>query len=682
MSAFARLRLVRIVLGGGVLLRAVVWGALAALSVIIGVAAADVLMPLAASTRATLLDLAVLAAISTAASFVWRDRAVVSLQRVALWVEEHFPELDFTLATAVEAGDDTLVATARADHWTAVAFRRAMRGLGPPVASTVVALAVVFTLPVGAVARVRSPHRGDSLDRAPRAERADANRLTPLVARIVPPAYSGERSTIVEEPAEVRALVGSVVTLQGRGNARGIVARRGVDSLVASGENDHWALVVRVDARPTVLRMSDRRFERIVAIAPVSDNPPAVTLAAPLHDSVLRAPTGRIPLAADARDDFGIASAAFEYIVSSGEGETFKFRSGTIGAIRPGRPRASISASLSLESLALNPGDIVHIRAVARDANNVTGPGIGVSETRAIRIARRDEYDSVAVEAAAPSDEDKTVISERMLIMLAEALEKKRTTLERDSVVSESRGIATDQKRLRRTVGELVFSRLGGEPSGEEHTDAESPARAKTMQELLARADSATNRSTDPIDFEGGESPVVAVNKPLLEAYNAMWDASTDLEVGEPGRALPHMRRALAAVERARSAERMYLRGRSPQVVVDVARARLQGKDKGASCTRRALTAGDSITRARAERFLSIVDLAGRAPQAAIDSLLVLRIEALTDAPAFAAALGDATNAMRRGRSADATSALARARRLLAGTPTVRDSLARWGIVP
>jgi hypothetical protein len=202
------------------------------------------------------------------------------------------------------------------------------------------------------------------------------------------------------------------------------------------------------------------------------------------------------------------------------------------------------------------------------------------------------------------------------------------------------------------------------------------------MQDMLARADSATNRSTDPIDFGGGESPVVAVNKPLLEAYNAMWDASTELEVAEPGRALPHMRRALAAIQRARAAERVYLRGRPPQVVVDVNKARLQGKDKGAPSMRQPIAASDSAMRRRTERFANIVELAARDAPAAIDSLLILRIEALTDAPAFAAALSDAASAMRRGKGAAATESLARARRLLAGAPIARDSLARWGIVP
>src|SRR5262249_29419234 len=149
----------------------------------------------------------------------------------------------------------------------------------------------------------------------------------------------------------------------------------------------------------------------------------------------------------------------------------------------------------------------------AKDANDVSGPGVGVSETRAIRIARKDEYDSVAVDAAAPSEADKGVISQRMLILLAEALLKKKPTLKRETLLGESHNIAVDQRKLRRMVGDVVFTRLGGDPNSEEGKD-DSPDKAKTMGELLARADSATNQSTNPIDFEGDESPVVAVNKP------------------------------------------------------------------------------------------------------------------------------------------------------------------------
>jgi hypothetical protein len=680
MSILAHVRTVRVILVIALALRAAGWGLLAVMTLIIGSALGDLAAPLSVATRMALLAIAIAAGLVTAGTLAWRDRHVLSLERVALWIEERFPSLEFALATAVETGDRTIAANVASESWRTAAVRRAIRAIRAPLAAVLVAGVIVFALPSGAVARMRAPHRGDSLDRPSRSSSA-ASRLTPLVADITPPAYTGQRATTVDEPSDVRALVGSTITVRGRGAGDGIVARRGADSIVAATESDRWSITLRVDARPAAVRIVDRGFQRIIAIEPIADLPPIVSLLAPARDSVLRAPTGRIALSADAGDDFGITSAAFEYIVSSGEGENFKFRSGTLGATQPNARRATINASLGLESLGLHPGDIVHIRAVARDGNDASGPGVGSSETRTIRIARHDEYDSVAVDAAGPSDEEKSVISERMLIMLAEALEKARPRIARDSLVSESRSIAADQKRLRRTVGEIVFTRLGGE-SGEEHSDEDSPARAKTMRDMLARADSATNRSTDPIDFGGGESPVIAVNKPLLEAYNAMWDASTELEVAQPGRALPHMRRALAAIQRARAAERVYLRGRPPEIVVDVNKARLQGKDKGTSSSRRPNSAADSATLRRIERFTNIVGLVGRNSSVAIDSLLVLRIDALVDAPSFAAAIGDATNAMRRGQSTTAAEALARARRLLAGEPIARDSLARWGVVP
>ncbi|MEP6495708.1 MAG: DUF4175 family protein [bacterium] len=680
MNIFAQLRTVRMVLVAGVALRALVWGIVAAITLIVGAALVDLAVPVSLAARSVLVGVAVASGVAVMVALSWRDRSALSLPRVALWIEERFPALEYALVTAVELGDSEWIAAGSTQRWSTTAAGRGARALRAPIALAVIGIAVALLMPSGAVARMRAPHAGDSLERARIGKRG--SRLTPLVAEVNPPAYSGEKTTVIDEPNDIRALAGSVVTLRGRGNGAGVVARVGADSVGVVTRGDRWSITLHLASRPAAVRLADSSYERIIAVEPIVDAPPSVTLAAPAHDSVLRVARGRIPLSADMTDDFGIAAASFEYIVSSGEGETFKFRSGTLGATQPNARRASIASSLLLDSLALKPGDIVHLRAVARDANNVTGPGVGVSDTRAIRIARADEYDSVAVDAAPPSDADKSVISERMLILLAEALQTKRPTLKRDALVGESHSIALDQKKLRRSVGEIVFTRLGGDPNGEEHSDDDSPQRAKTMQELLARADSATNRSSDPIDFAGGESPVVAVNKPLLEAYNAMWDASTELEIGEPGRALPHMRRALAAIQKARQAERLYLRGTPPRVVIDISKVRLKGKDKGTTNTRRALTSSDSAARARADRFTRIVELASHDAGAAVDSLLLLRVDALGEEPAFAAALSDAIAAMRGNKTDDATSALGRARRSLSGAPIARDSLARWGVIP
>jgi hypothetical protein len=248
--------------------------------------------------------------------------------------------------------------------------------------------------------------------------------------------------------------------------------------------------------------------------------------------------------------------------------------------------------------------------------------------------------------------------------------------------VSESQAIGADQTRLRRSVGDVVFVRLGGAPSGEERNGDDAPARAKSMQELLARADSATNRNVDPIDFAGGESPVVAVNKPLLEAYNAMWDATTELGVGQPGRALPHMRRALDAIELARRAERVYLRGAPPPVVIDIAKVRLAGPLSDAHSASHPALSADTSVRVLDQRFMRIVELAAGNAGAGVDSLLVLRIETLATNASFADALGDAATAIRRGASSAASTALVRARRAIAGPIFVRDSLTRWSGFP
>jgi hypothetical protein len=390
-----------------------------------------------------------------------------------------------------------------------------------------------------------------------------------------------------------------------------------------------------------------------------------------------------IGLRAQLRDDVGLRDGAFELIVSSGQDENFTFRTTTLGRRAfAGANEATLEARLSLDSLALKPGDMLQLRAVARDGNTIGGPGLGSSETRAIRVARAGEYDSVAVEAAPPAEAEGQVLSQRMLINLAEALERRRARLPRPTVLEESRRIAADQRKLRKRVGDIVFQRLGGEPLSEEGSDEEHPAKL-TPEELLKRAEEATHANVGAtMDVEGDETPILAVNKPLLEAFNAMWDAGRSLEQGEPGRALPAMRRALAAIERARQAERIYLRGRPSAVIVDVAKARLAGKDKGASSELAAPPAADPVARRRAETFARATALLARDPSAAADSMLVLRVNALGNAPALAAALDDAARTLRKGDARAIELAWARLRRALGGPLVRRDSLSGWSGAP
>jgi hypothetical protein len=658
-----------------------------------------------------------LAAIAGVVAFVVLARPWprLTIPRVALWIEERMPTLRYALVTAIDPVASGPASALLEDQiqrvsWDRETGRAMARSLRWPVAT--VASGVVALVLAGRVASVSAEdHASAAASATTTGARAVLAPFARLSATIRPPAYSGGKELRVESPASIAALVGSAITLDAPGSSEGIVADIGGRDVAVKRTGDAWQVALTVGDKPALVRLRHSSGERIVAIEPEPDSAPVVRLLQPLRDTVMRVARGALPLSAEAHDDFGLASTAFEYIVSSGEGESFKFRSGTLGGrTAVGARDASWSASLDIESLALHPGDMVHLRAVARDANNVSGPGLGASETRVLRIARSGEYDSIAVEGAPPPDADKSLVSQRMLIILTEALDKKRASLARANFLEESRNIARDETRLRRRVGDIIFQRLGDKPSGEEGADdqpggdtasarletsardslrrltrrtAKSPAEIAAADSadsaraaLLRAASDATGKGGEILDFEGDETPVVAINRPLLEAYNAMWEASRELEQGETAKALPPMRRALDAIQRARQAERIYLRGKAPSVVVDLARVRLTGKDSGATNIRAPRTAIDPNAVRRAERLAFAIALATKQPAAAIDSITLLRVESLDAAPSLATALAAALDAMRNGN--DATQLLARARRVADGSVRGTGQVGPW----
>ncbi len=314
----------------------------------------------------------------------------------------------------------------------------------------------------------------------------------------------------------------------------------------------------------------------------------------------------------------------------------------------------------------------MHVRAIARDAHPLASRELGSSETRSFRIARAAEYDSVAVEPAPPPEVDKSLMSQRMLLMLTEKLEKQRPRIDRPQLLRESSKLARDQARLRQAVGDVVFQRLSGDVSGEHAHNADDGHDHGVEQQQGKLA--LTGSNAGGVLSEGDDSPIIAINQPLLEAYNAMWDAGRELEQGLPKAAIPHMRLALAAIERARSAERLYLRGKPPTVIVDIAKIRLAGKDTGVTNLRNRRQSIPPREALRTARLISSAQLAIRDASAARDSLAVLRVEALSDAPAFAAAVARVLDMLTDG--GDATRAFLDARRVLGGV--VRTNAGVW----
>ena len=582
---------------------------------------------------------------------LWWWRHVFFTGRVVLWLEERAPELRYALASAVERPDspfapvfESRVASVNYARMLAVA---GLRLVGIPLLLLLaMQLLVRPALARSGLTDIPLPIRRG----AARAAATDPERG--FAAIVHTPAYAGGAVDTIPEPSSVAALVGSEVRFVGR-----------------------WRSTITMPERPTVVRLNGATGERLVALEPRPDSAPRVVLELPARDSVIAVPRGAMRLVANARDDIGLVSGQFEVIVSSGSGESFKFRSAAIGRVVMQNARTrQWEGRLDLDSLTLQPGDIVHLRAIARDANPSPDAEAGTSETRTLRVPRPDENDSTTLDLVPPPEVGKSELSQRMLIILTERLVGQMTRLSTSKVADESHNIAREQARLRKRVGQIVFSRLTGEE--DEHEVDEVMADTVSPGEALLRAASAaTNVDTGHME-EGPDSPVIGINRPLLLAFNEMWAAERRLGVVEPREALPHMRAALDAIQAARAAERLYLRGKAPRIVLDLARIRLSGKREGMNPAFRSPRAS-AVTAAlqRQARFSGALRMLETKPAAAIDSLLLLRVDALSEQPKLAVALQRAIDDLRSGR--DATASLRSARAELAGA-AVSGGDKRW----
>jgi hypothetical protein len=595
----------------------------------------------------TSLALAIALGIVIAIVLLWRGRRVASASRVALWIEERLPGLHYALVTAVEpplsadvSALENAVARADVSGVTSVALRRRVL---PAAGALLLAALLLYVSPVSAFGR--STFLGRIAGGASRGGIPAGSRLDGLRAEITPPAYSGRGRQTLDDPGSIRALVGSIITVTGAGSDSGIVARVGSGVITVGGSGASWRTRFTMGAKPEALTLSDRAYERVIVLEPQVDEAPKVALLSPVRDTTLRTPRLVVRLHSQTTDDVGLSSGYYEYLITSGSGEVFTARTINTSPVELGGARTgSLDATLDLTSLKLSQGDVISIRAIVRDANTLSGPSIGTSDTRTIRIARADEYDSTSIEAAAPPPVDSSAISQRMLVLMTEALVKKEKTLSREEWVRQSTDIGAAEDRIRKRVYDILYQ---------------------------------TESQDAPSDTEEVETGIEAVeNKDLKEAYNALWDAVRSLQIAEPKPALPPMRIALAALDRARLAKRLYLRGTQPKIIVDLQRVRLTGKEKGSGSVRTPRSSADSVRVRLSAGFNAALDLVQTQPARAMRDFALLRVEALTSLPELAAALADATDAMRAGR--DATLALQRARRALDGPPRATPGLPEW----
>lgn len=661
MTAIERVTRTQRILGAAAIIQAFGWGIATVLGTLALMSFGSLVFPALKSNQSSHVAIADALGATVTLFLLWRARHFSSRNRVALWIEEREPKLQYALVTAMEhsrspfaSGLDSIIEKANVGVVTISSLRRTV---GYALGALGLGALLLYVSPSAAFGGGSLFNRLGVGGKGPAGP--IGSRLETIQARVTPPAYTGERATQLDDPTSIPALAGSRIEIRGTGNSSGITASIPGLEVDVRDSDDGWTMSMIMPSKPAALTLKDRSYERIVVLDPHADTPPKIVLSSPLRDSTLRVAQLVIRLEATATDDIGLRGAYFEYLITTGSGEIFSARTVNTPVVGfGGARRGSISATLDLASLKLNQGDVVSIRAIAQDGNTLSGPGTATSDTRTFRIAMASEYDSIAVDAAAPLPIDTTAMSQRMLIMMTEKLVKEKPKIPRKDLVRRSGEIGDLEDKIRKRVEEVLYELEGGE----EGAEAEAPGTPPDPSQTL----------------EGEESDQVrAVQNPdLFEAFNELWSSVRSLQIAEPDSALPHMRIALRALDRARLANRLYLRGMPPKVVVDIARVRMSGKEKGTTNVRTPRAPQDSARASLERRFSDAVDLIEKKPADAIRAFTLMQVEALSVSPQAATALGEAIDAFRKGR--DATLPLLRARRAIAGDPSSAPGLPAW----
>jgi hypothetical protein len=693
--------------------------------------AADLVVPMRAGPREVLRWLPLALALGALAWAALRIARPPAPRRFALLAEERIPVLENRLITAfdVALGDpDSLVARA----FVADAERRLagveVRGIAPfrlggPLlvlgTSWAVALAFALAFPTAAgEAWGRWIHPRDAYEQRWREVRANtlpAVAEPPMPAfdeprwRITAPAYTGLGETDGRGDEPLQALAGSRVRLRSaffdRWDAVRATRIGGGELAVHRAGGEWWVEWTQASGERGItleaLAHGEAVSRRVVPVVVLPDRAPDVELTAPAEDLVLSAARGQIPIRASARDDYGVGAFDLAWSRTRGSGESFEYLEGRwpFGALIRSGKTAEGERVLDLAAMQLQPGDVIHVRAVARDRNNVTGPGESVSRTRVIRIARPEEMDRVNTDVGFPMELPKDpLLSQRMILIRTERLNAERNRISAEQFRARAAEIGSDQGRLRERVGEQIFIRSTGaisdpanpqsftEQGGAAHADehAETPAAQAPAagtnafsQQVLDAASEATGQGTiDEVTHKHDEDPILAVDQQLLRLYNVMWAAERELNQAAPAGAIPHERQALLIIDELRKAERLFPTAHVRVDPVNVDSARGQGKlDEAAPGAR-----GGSAALPSADALLAEIDrVAARAATQPARTLSLqlsgLAARALAGAaadPQAAALLSRAASEAQSGRTDAARTLLLRARARIA--PAARSS--------
>ena len=366
--------------------------------------------------------------------------------------------------------------------------------------------------------------------------------------------------------------------------------------------NGDWTADLRLDASALYRVEIDGVAEAATPhrLDASADRAPQLRVLAPTQTLTLATPQQRSwTLAFEASDDYGIASAAtLRITLAQGSGENITFREQRVVLQGQGPPtRRRYSHRVDLAQLQLAAGDDLIVQLTARD-NRSPQPQAVRSPSLILRLQAEPGNESTGIEGIVKRVLPAYFRSQRQIIIDAEALQKKRRTLDAGRFLRDADAIGVDQRILRLRYGQFLGEEAEGgptlpvadaSPTADSDGDAGGDGAEHADHGHAGAAAPAMGQATDVLEAYGhthDHAEAATLLDPdtratLKQALDQMWQSELQLRQGHPDRALPHAYKALGFIKQVQQASRIYLARVGTQLPpIDESR-RLGGKRDG-----------------------------------------------------------------------------------------------------
>ena len=454
--------------------------------------------------------------------------------------------------------------------------------------------------------------------------------ITSVSVLIEPPSYAGKKPLETEE-LDIELLAGSKVRW------RLSFSDPNLNYQLQFADGSTYELTQVEDGQFTTGRIieqtglyfissSDGRLEGVYSITALQDKPPSIRFITPKRTITEIAKDGEtiVELEAILNDDFGLSDVDILASIAKGSGEAVKFRDQVFrfDSSQTDQTNTRYFKTWHLTELEMEPGDELYFSIRARD-NKEPEPQLSKSQTKIIRWLE-DDQEAILSGGIVIDFVPEYFKSQRQIIIETQELIVNKDQFEEGEFKRTSQLLGQAQSDLKQKYGQFLGDEfgeggadVGGVPKEIEHHDEdhdedhdvdheeEHEDEAHDSEEERAEAfefgehggheheQELSQESTNDISGYSAvieqyghahgqvDIGIITEQNPkamMKRAISAMWQAELHLLLSEPEQALPFENEALHFLNKAKKAERIYVKrlGFEPPPVTE--ERRYQGK--------------------------------------------------------------------------------------------------------